>query len=77
MYKTNSHGSVYAPGKPICDEVRSKITDLFAQGFTYSEIAREVRVDSKKPAKKLFLKVLILVPSHLEDPRDEKQLWPT
>ena len=76
MYKTNSHGGVYAPGKPIRDKVRSKIIDFFAQGFTYSEIAREVRVDSKT-CKKLFLKVLILVPSRLEDPRDEKQLWAT
>ena len=55
MYKTNSHGGVYAPGKPIRDEVRSKITDLFAQGFTYSEIAREVRVDSKT-CKKIISK---------------------
>ena len=50
-----SHGGVYAPGKPIRDEVRSKITDLFAQGFTYSEIAREVRVDSKT-CKKIISK---------------------
>ena len=34
MYKTNSRCGIYAPGKPVPIEVRSKITDLFTQGLT-------------------------------------------
>ncbi|CAB3982714.1 Paired box pox-meso [Paramuricea clavata] len=55
MYKTNSQGGIYAPGKPISNEVRSKISDLFVQGLSYSEIAGEVRVDVKT-CKKIISK---------------------
>jgi transposase len=55
MYKTNSRGGIYAPGKPISTEVRSKISDLFVQGLSYSEIAGEVRVDVKT-CKKIISK---------------------
>ena len=45
MYKINSQGGIYVPGKPTPFHVRSFIIDLFTTGQTYSEIAAAVRVD--------------------------------
>ena len=47
MYKINSQGGIYVPGKATPSHVRRFIIDLFTNGKTYSEIAAAVRVDIK------------------------------
>ena len=41
LYRVNSLGGIFQPGRAIPLHVRNRITDLFAEGWAYSEISHE------------------------------------
>ena len=45
LYRVNSLGGIFQPGRSIPLHVRNRITDLFAEGQTYSEISHETKVN--------------------------------
>ena len=45
LYRVNSLGGIFQPGRSIPLHVRNRITDLFAEGQTYSEISYETKVN--------------------------------
>ena len=45
LYRVNSLGGIFQPGRSIPLHVRNRITDLFAEGQTYSKISHETKVN--------------------------------
>ena len=45
LYRVNSLGGIFQPGRAIPLHVRNRITDLFAEGRAYSEISHEMKIN--------------------------------